>query len=197
MRKTSYRGSARSGALAAILFLMSSLASAKADVAWTRGSGSWQVALYLGARGDPWCSLATEWQDGTPSLRRQVSFQMRGDEVVLFLFVEGDRVPFWSAGAQVRLEVDGRAAIIVMDLARILPNGVFMSRGIVVQGSAAQNGFAPTLSAAALAKLQLPGGTVWPLELIGMSIMQEYVQACLHEVEARIAASERAVSPAR
>lgn len=77
---------------AILLCLPTSLAlfgPAVADVAGTERAGAWSVTRYLGERGDSWCGWTTTWTDPADDLGRSVSFQMRGDESPLFLFVEG------------------------------------------------------------------------------------------------------------
>lgn len=185
-----HRGSVRRSwllgiALACVLGTAITLGVARAEVAWAYQSGAWQVSLYRGARGDAWCSWLTERQDATGQFRRNLSLQMRGDEVVLFLFIGDDPLPRWEADGQILFDLDGWQAVIEIDLARPLQNGFLMIRGIVARGAGAQSHFTARFVNASSISLTVPSSDVWSLDLIGLAGTMSLMQQCLSEAKNR------------
>lgn len=168
-----------------VLGIATTLGVARAEVAWTRQSGVWEVSLYRGARGDAWCSWLTGRQDATGQSRRNLSLQMRGDEVVLFLFIGDDPLPRSEMDGQILLGLDGRQAVIKIDLAQPLRNGFLMMRGIVARGAGAQSLFTAQFVNASSISLTTPGSTVWSLDLTGLAGTMSHMQQCLSEVDNR------------
>jgi hypothetical protein len=173
---------------AILLCLPTSLAlvgPAVADVAWTERAGAWSVTLYLGERGDSWCGWTTTWTDPADGLGRSVSFQMRGDESVLFLFVEGAVMGGLSAGSELTLGIDQTRGIVEVDLVRQLPNGFLMARGVLAADAADRDRLIALLSQASSVELILPGGSAWPLEATGLAQTGLALRRCLADMEAR------------
>lgn len=114
----------------------------KAEVVWSDQAGPWQVTLFRGERSDAWCSWTVGGQPGLGRSQRSMSLQMRGEDVVLFLFVAGLSPFRWRPGASITLRVDEREIAIELDQVRLLANGFSMLRGVVAQDAEAMVRFA-------------------------------------------------------
>lgn len=166
---------------ASVLLVATAAQPAKAEVVWSHQRGPWQVTLFRGESGDAWCSWTFGGQPGLGRSQRSMSLQMRGEEVVPFLFVGGLTPPRWRPGTSVTLSVDDRDIVIELDQVRLLANGFFMSRGIAVQGIEAMARFATELVSASSVSVRLPDGTSWVMDTSGLDATASPMQRCLRE----------------
>jgi hypothetical protein len=156
------------------------VSQAAAEVAWTERAGAWTVSRYLGERGDDWCGWT--WTDPGDGTGRSISFQMRGGESVLFLFVEGTVPGGLSTGSELALGIDGVRGSLEADLVRRLPNGFLMVRGVIAADAGERDRLVALLSQASSVELTLPGGSTWPLEATGLPQTAPFLLRCLAQM---------------
>lgn len=161
---------------------LSVVGQAAADISWTERAGAWSVSRYLGERGDSWCGWTTTWTNPGDGLGRNISFQMRSDESVLFLFVEGTVPGGLSTGSELALGIDGVRGSFEADLVRRLPNGFLMVRGVIAADAGERDRLVALLSQASSVELTLPGGGTWPLEANGLPQSAPSLLRCLAQM---------------
>lgn len=166
-----------------ILLVAAAARPATAEALWSDRRGSWQVTLFRGGRGDAWCSWTFGGEPGLGRSQRSMSLQMRGEELVLFLFVGGLSPPRWHPGDAVALNVDDWAITIELDHVRLLANGFLMSRGVVARGAEAVARLATGLVNASSVSLLAPDGTSWGMNTDGLNATMPLMQQCLREAE--------------
>ncbi len=172
-------------ALCCVTVALSATTPSRAELRWVRQEGAWEVALYHGERGDAWCAWRTSWAGSAGIPDHSLAFQMRGNEVVLFVFLSGDPPVPWHPGDVMALEGGARQRLIELDLARRLPNGFTLARGVVEQGADAPSRFATEFARVSSAHLVLPGGDVWRFGVSSLQSSLPILLRCLSEAGLR------------